>query len=102
MRTLIVIRNLILGSLLVVASSCAVDVRSSGDGVAASRIDEVPASAEPALADEAATPDQLDGITTASCSVVCGTHCCQAPANFCGKNNACCDGVHCTINCPCF
>ena len=97
MRTLTIIRTFVLGSLFVIASSCAVgEVRPPDDEIAASRADESPASGEAVLADPA------DGAETASCTVVCGTHCCKAPANFCGKNNACCDGVHCTVNCPCF
>jgi len=101
MRTLTIIRSFVLGSLCMIASSCAIgEVRSTDGEIAASRADESPASGEAPLAGEPADP--ADGAETASCTVVCGTHCCKAPANFCGKNNACCDGVHCTVNCPCF
>ena len=50
-----------------------------------------------------APPGVPDHCTAPSCggALSCGSHCCGASATFCGRNNACCDGVTCTANCPC-
>jgi hypothetical protein len=69
-----------------------------------SRIDQSPAPGEYAVADEAeaATVDLLDGADPRRVLARLRVALLQPPAIFCGRNNACCDGVHCTVNCMCF